>query len=234
MTILEKSVQGNVKDKEKLAEYFRDFIGPQVLLFEPLSIATLATLLDENERALSASLRRLRAVFAVPDRKTDTADQTEMPIKILHPSFRDCLTSKDRCDPRFLVDPGRTHRLLLGHCLGRAGALLKRDMCDLRLPGAWAEDVKPEVVARCIPPHLKYACVYWARHLMAASDPPVQDDGPTYRFLTRHFLHWLEALSLARRISDGIGPLFQLGSLLTVRTSLPTTEVPITRLEGCY
>ncbi len=210
MTILEKSVQG--KDKEVLADYFRRFIGLQVLLFEPLSIASLAKLLGDPECSLRASLRKLRAVFAVPDGEAD------LPIKILHPSFRDCLTSEDRCNPSFLIDPGSAHRLLSERCLAHLGDgdALKRDMCNLRLPGTEMEDVDPRVVSRCIPPPMQYACVYWARHLIAASDPPVQDDGPTDQFLSRHFFHWLEALSLTRRFPDGIGALFQLDSVIAV------------------
>jgi hypothetical protein len=38
----------------------------------------------------------------------------------------------------------------------------------------------------------------------------VQDNGPVYTFLERHFLHWLEALSLLGRATDSLSMINEL------------------------
>ncbi|KAJ5335724.1 uncharacterized protein N7506_005660 [Penicillium brevicompactum] len=53
-------------------------------------------------------------------------------------------------------------------------------------------------------PELKYACRYWAHHLVQCTDLPSMMHN-VYRFLQVHFLHWVEAMSLLRLTSAVLG-----------------------------
>ena len=76
------------RDKEKLAETFKQAIGSLPILSEPLSAIALAKLLYVRQETINARLRHLRSVLNIPDSQ-------ESPIRLLHPSFRDFLTIRD-------------------------------------------------------------------------------------------------------------------------------------------
>ena len=96
---------------------------------------------------------------------------------------------------------------------------LKRDICGLQMPGA----LLGELVSINQDPlaHIRYACCYWVSHLLEASDLPHEkislcDNGKVHKFLQKHFLHWLEALSLMGNISNGVVMVRTLESIRTV------------------
>jgi hypothetical protein len=65
----------------------------------------------------------------------------------------------------------------------------------------------------------RYSCVYWIDHLYACPqdyDHILLDDGKAHRFLQKHLLHWLEAMSLLKKIPDAIAAIRKLQSMLTV------------------
>jgi hypothetical protein len=69
-----------------------------------------------------------------------------------------------------------------------------------------------------MPPELQYACMYWVHHQTKVDFEP-NGINDVYDFLKTHFLHWLEALSLIGRISESIGFLDELQSILDVSHS---------------
>jgi hypothetical protein len=93
---------------------------------------------------------------------------------------------------------------------------LKRDICGLKIPGTLIEEVDAREVEKCVPEALRYACVYWVKHLEMGGLVMLHDDGPVHSFLERFLLQWLEVLSLLRRTSDGVLMLAALESLLKV------------------
>jgi hypothetical protein len=214
MTVLDKSMANNTstEDEGRLSQEFKLAVGALVLLFEPLSLIALSNLLGEDWGTLYRRLRRLRSVLSV-------SGDLDHPIQLLHPSFRDFLTTKDRCtDHKYQIDLAVTHQLLTERCLGRLTHSrfgLRKDICNLNHPGARAESVDAKLVGHFIPSEMQYACVYWAHHLIATGTL-VTDDGALHQFLFAHFLHWLEALSLVRRFHEGITPLFSLDSVILV------------------
>lgn len=74
-------------------------------------------------------------------------------------------------------------------------------------------------VDQCLPSHVQYACRYWVEHLQQ-SDIELCDNGQVHKFLEEHFLYWLEALSLIRKMSDGVVMMRTLESILTVSDSI--------------
>ena len=57
---------------------------------------------------------------------------------------------------------------------------------------------------------LRYSCVFWADHLCLGNGKgskcklELTDDGVVFGFLKKHFLRWLESLSLSENLSDGV------------------------------
>jgi hypothetical protein len=76
-------------------------------------------------------------------------------------------------------------------------------------------EVENDIVGRHIPAHIQYACCYWVHHLREGG-VPLEENGQVHIFLKTHLLHWLEALSLVRKISEGVLAITFLEGLVTV------------------
>ncbi|KAH8752748.1 hypothetical protein F5883DRAFT_353793, partial [Diaporthe sp. PMI_573] len=169
-------------------------LGAVVLVANPLSCHAIASLLSIPTRRVTLRLRNLHAVLSVP-RYPDT------PVQLLHKSFSDFLLSQEGSEPSdYRVDAAETHFMLATKCIQRMQAGLKRDICDLRKPGISRDEIDQQDIDKHIPADLKYACLYWVYHLQRSGRAMHND---VITFLYKHFLHWLEALSLLGRLSDG-------------------------------
>jgi WD40 repeat protein len=215
--VLRDSVIGDCEDREKahLSERFRKIVGPIVILFDSLTASSLAKLLHVADWTMKATLDSLRSVLDIPDGQN-------LPIRLLHPSFRDFLVHPQRCsDSQFRIDKERTHNGIFVKCLEIMSNHLRRDICNLRLPGAFATKVWRCKVKTYLPSHVQYACRYWVGHLHQVShlqqdQVGLTDGGGVHIFLQKHFLHWLEALIQMGNMSDGVIMVNTLESLLTV------------------
>jgi hypothetical protein len=187
---------GEKRDKEKLSRELRQIVGSVVILFDSLPATVLARLLDVPEGTIRARLRSLHSILEVPK------DQGR-PIRLFHLSFRDFLLGKERCPDQLWIDEKTAHSSLVESCLKVMSNVLKRDMCGLRMPGALASEVESNTVSHYLPAHVQYACRYWVYHLQQGNID-LSDNGPIHIFLQEHFLHWLEALSLVRKMSEGV------------------------------
>lgn len=99
---------------------------------------------------------------------------------------------------------------------------LKQDICGLDTPGIFLTDVERSQVEQSLPPEVQYACLYWVKHLQK-SGAQIYDNDQVHKFLQVHLLHWLEALSWMRMISDGILAIISLGSIASVSLLWPPT-----------
>ncbi|KAI1103269.1 hypothetical protein F4804DRAFT_235568 [Jackrogersella minutella] len=182
------------KHRDNLIHEFLSVVGPIILLGEPLSMSSLSALLGIQLGAINGMLKSLYSVIDIPSDITS-------PIRIFHTSFRDFLLQ--RAANEFWVDEKKYHEKLMDRCLQVMNEHLKRDICDLRAPAMPRSEVSPEKIEKCLPAHVRYACLYWVNHL-SQSESRIQDGGPVHLFLKHHFLHWLEALSLMEKISESI------------------------------
>jgi hypothetical protein len=214
LQILKHSTKGveEDKDKEILAKDFKQVIGCIILLSEPLSFTTLRNLLGLDQEIIHLRLRHLRSVLNIPE-------DHDSPIRLLHPSFRDFLLDKQRCRDRlFWVEEKQSHEGLARCCLERltSGTTgLKRDICNLHVPGTLIERVDWPLVKQHLPTELQYACQYWTQHLQQ-SGQSCPDNSPVHLFLLQYLLHWFEALSLIRKTSDGVRATLLLDSIVNV------------------
>ena len=204
-------------EEEEFYQNFRKIVGSIITLAEPLSRLSLITLLDVNREIITFQLRPLHSVLRVPtDFKT--------PIRTIHLSFSEFLLSDKVQNQPFGVNGPTTHHMLLTRCLkllsGPNG--LRENLCDLAYPGQPRQEVHPTVINKRLLTAYQYACRYWVHHVQY-SMVPIQDDDQVHVFFQKHFLHWLEALSLMNRIAEAIGHVGVLQSLVSVSHYLERT-----------
>lgn len=212
--VLEQLLDDTTDSGEELLKRFQEIVGAIVILADPLSAACLARLLDIAEKKIRHVVGLLPSVLYMPSEKS-------APIKPLHLSFRDFLINRDKHKmDQFWVDEKKTHKKLAIRCLRLLmdNGCLKRDICGQRTPGVARSDIDKEVINSCLPAEAQYACLYWVYHFKDSQER-VRDGDQAHKFLVIHFLHWLEALSLIGRISESIGFIEELQSIVDVSHS---------------
>lgn len=197
------------QNRKLLVTTFQQVVGSIVILSEPLPVPSLARLLGISEA--NKVYHQLRHYHSVLDVRQDLS----APVRLFHLSFRDYLTSHDRCgNDDFYVDAKGRHEMLTHRCL-QLMADLKEDICDLKNPGVLVTEVNPTTIAEHLSPEIQYACRYLTYHAQR-SGTKICDDDEVHNFLQNHFLHWLEALSLMGRLADAIGFVEILKSIVLV------------------
>lgn len=221
-TVLSYSLRGKFDHNEsiRLGDLFCRIIGSIVVLFDAMSPANLAMMLDESEAKIISTLNRLHSVLDVPE-------QENKPVRVLHPSFRDFLLDPERCsDHMFSIDVKVAHCHLFDCCLRIMSIHLRRNICNLQQPGTRASEISKSDVDKNIPLPVQYACRYWVYHLQQSNVDPIDHPG-IHDFFKTQFLFWLEALSLVRRLSDGITMVKILEAMLTVSSDYRLNEIPV-------
>jgi hypothetical protein len=212
IAVLENSISQSYDDEEKeyLYKTLKNILGSIVSLFSPLSAKSLSRLLHFSQEDLNQMLEDLHSILAIPK-------QQDSLIRLHHPSFRDFLLDKDRCgDSRFWVDEKQAHMALTDYSIRLMSATLKQDICGLHSTGTLITDIESSRVEECLPPEVQYACLYWVQHLQR-SDVQVHTNDQIHQFLLEHLLHWLEAVSLMQKTSEGVIAITCLESIITVR-----------------
>lgn len=188
-------------------------------MFDVLSAVTIANLLSISIKNVNLTFNSLHSVLNIPN------DQG-LPVRLLHPSFRDFLLDKKRCqDENFWVDQKIIHQSMVQNCLQVLNRTLKKDICNLRIPGDLMQDVESDVVNTHIPKETQYACRYWVEHLKCLQpahqvEVGLHDNGQVHQFLQKHLLHWLEILGLMGRTSEAVLMITLLETMLEVRNGV--------------
>ncbi|KAH5622319.1 hypothetical protein HBI68_251460 [Parastagonospora nodorum] len=211
LTVLQKSIKSSYTARE-LAKYYsimRQILGSIIALSSSLSVSSLGMLILLPEQRVTRMLKELHAILDIPKGHGQ-------PLRLHHPSFRDFLFSKDRCDDaNFWIDERQAHAALASNCIQLMSSTLKQDICGVRAPGTLAADMKRDRVTQCIQPELQYACINWIQHL-AKGSIQLHEGDQVDLFLKEHFLHWLEALGWLGKVSEGIHALSLLESSFPV------------------
>lgn len=196
------------KQKKQLVQEFHQVVGAIVILESPLSVISLSRLLGIPERLVHLRLNSLHSVLNVPDDET-------LPVRLFHSSFRDFLIDPEtREKTPFWVDKKETHYRLTLQCLLTCQNL-RKNICGLISEGARRADIDRRTIDHRLSPDLQYACRYWAHHLVQCTD----SNGITHNallFLQEHFLHWVEAMSLLGLVSEVVGVLNLLQTVIPV------------------
>jgi hypothetical protein len=218
LTVLKNSVRSYKKEeRKKWYKLLKESIGAIILLFSPLSAFSLAGFLDIREEYIIRALNDLHSIL-------DISEDRDRPIRLHHPSFRDFLLDKQRCGiPNFWVDEKQSHQKLANNCIRLMTTSLKQDICGMDAPGSLVADIERGQVEQYLSPEVQYACLYWIQHLQKGVSR-LCDDDQVHQFLQAHLLHWLEALSWMRKISEGIHAIASLESIALVSQLPPYYE----------
>ncbi|EMC91804.1 hypothetical protein BAUCODRAFT_78895 [Baudoinia panamericana UAMH 10762] len=196
-TVLRACVPPDLDDEQKagLCNNLNNVVGTIVTVLSPLSADSLAGLLDKEPQEIRATLTDLHSILDVPD-------DSNRAIRLHHTSLREYLLDSTRCvDPTFRVDEASAHKALAERCVRLMSKSLRRNICDLPLPGTPIDKIDRTRVEQCLPPELQYACLHWAEHYRR-SGARLQDGDRAHQFLQKHFGHWLEAISLMGKCSE--------------------------------
>ena len=192
----------------ELVQEFREIVGVIILLFAPLSVNTLGRLLDIPNDDICEQLAPLHSVLNIPE-------DVDMSIRTFHLSFRDFLlhpTTREKTP--FWVDESEVHQKLTGRCLLLLHGL-KKNICRLASEGVSRSEVSLETINECLSSELQYACRYWIQHLVQGKDQEAAMHS-AFLFLRKHFLHWVEAMSLLGLMSEVVGLITLLQSAIHV------------------
>lgn len=200
----------NSHSKDRLYQDFRMIVGSIVSLAEPLSMQSLAVLLNISSDRIALRLRPLHSVLRIP---TDS----DTPIRTLHLSFNEFLLSEQLQLEPFGVNGQATHRMLLSKCLqllsGPEG--LQENLCKLEYPGKPRREIDQTTINNRLSSAFQYACRYWIQHVVYGK-VEIRDQDDVHMFLQKHFLHWLEAMSLMNRLAEVIEQIRVFQSLVSV------------------
>ncbi|KAF2738129.1 hypothetical protein EJ04DRAFT_429802 [Polyplosphaeria fusca] len=204
------------KEKTKLSREFQEIVGSIVVLESPLSMNSLARLLGKPREDISCRLDSLHSVLSIPNRD-------DVPIRLLHLSFREFLLDTSNKKSLFWVDERARHEKLASHCIelmsGSDG--LRQNIGGLQ-PETLRGRVSEGKITSHLSPELQYACRYWVYHLQR-SQRHISDKDSIDIFLQQHFLHWLEAMSLVGDINKCV---YLLETLCTLVNSSTGTLSP--------
>ena len=140
-------------------------------------------------------------------------------IYFVHQSAQDYLNAEAPSSKIFPAGRVEAHSGVVSRSLEIMSRSLRRDIYNSEQPGLSIDEIKPPKADPLGP--IRYVCTYWVDHL---SDVPVDtrkeiglcDDGTIDMFLQKHFLYWLEAMSLTRSISSAVLAMRKLESLIHV------------------
>ena len=131
------------------------------------------------------------------------ATDISTPVRPLHASFYDFLLDKNR-SRKFFIEQGDVHRDLAAASLSIMQTCLCFNICGLETSYVLNAEVADldKRVEKNIPPHLHYACQFWAAHLQ-----DVEFDAGLAKlvgqFITGEYvLFWLEALGVSKLIRE--------------------------------
>ena len=148
-------------------------------------------------------------------------EDAEASIRPLYLSFSEFLTSQKIQDEPFGINSPATHGMLLRKCLqllsGPDG--LRQNICSLTYPRQPQSEITLAQIHQHLPLAIHYVCRYWV-HYANYSAFQLSDEDKVHHFLQKHFLYWLEALSLLDWLADIIKYIRILQSKLSVRTLL--------------
>ncbi|KAJ5671052.1 hypothetical protein N7507_000179 [Penicillium longicatenatum] len=188
----------NGKRRRQLVQEFQEIVGTIVTLESPLSITSLSKLIGVSVERINLRLTTLHSVIRIPKDKN-------IPIRPFHLSLRDFLLDPEAREKTPLwVNEKEIHQRLAKQCLDICESL-RRNICGLSSEGTERVKVDRQTMDQSLSPELQYACRYWASHLVKCTDLNYTMHSALFLFLKRHFLHWVETMSLLGLLSEVVG-----------------------------
>ncbi|OJJ98484.1 hypothetical protein ASPACDRAFT_1881866 [Aspergillus aculeatus ATCC 16872] len=176
--------------------------------YRPLAVEELPVLTDLPSR-ISTDSRMIAQIIKLCGSFLSIREDT---IYFVHQSAKDFLLTSNLIIP---AGSGMEHGRIFSRCIKEMNQTLRRNIFNIQNPGCRVEDIcrpTPDPLARA-----RYCCTYWIDHFLNADPSRTIDlsaNGPIQLFLEQKLLYWLEALSILRQLTGGIGGMLELNSFL--------------------
>lgn len=218
------SLYGRMKDQifemadDDDVDLCKQILAVATTVYQPVTLHELRCLIKLPEHDTSDDVVSLKQVIGLCGSFLTIRDDT---IYFVHQSAKDYLIEK-ASSAIFPCGPEDVHHSIFSRSLQAMSMpeTLRRNIYALPwlgFPIANINRPNPDPLAA-----VRYSCVYWVNHLCDGHTPSsshrgdLDDGGPVSVFLQKHFLHWLEALSLFRSMSEGVVSIRRLESLFSV------------------
>jgi hypothetical protein len=197
------------------ANLYKRILGLIATVYRPITLKELTSLVEILEDMID-NLASLREIIGLCGSFLTIRQDT---VYFVHQSVKDYLF-REAFDIVFPSGRGEAHHVIFSRSLQIMSRVLRKDIYGLRALGYPIEQVKrpnPDPLAAS-----RYSCIYWVNHLYdwnsnsCANRADLQDRGSVDEFMRKKYLYWLEALSLCRRMSDGIVSMAKLEALIQV------------------
>uniref|UniRef100_A0A0W0GBG8 Nephrocystin 3-like N-terminal domain-containing protein n=1 Tax=Moniliophthora roreri TaxID=221103 RepID=A0A0W0GBG8_MONRR len=181
-------------------------LGPVMSLLVPLSIRDLSTLLSPYVDAdeVAAVLERLQPVLRL---SSSWNLESPEPIQIYHQSLREFMNDRRRSG-NFYLNPSSPHVKLTNCCFHIMAKMLRYNICQLPSHLIQTQNNEGHILdarrEEHIPGSLRYACQYWAQHLLLSSLSVAGARQYLDEFIDSNLLHWIECMSLIGRLGKAV------------------------------
>ncbi|KAL5503719.1 hypothetical protein ACEPAH_7790 [Sanghuangporus vaninii] len=167
-------------------------LGLILVAKEAMTGAVIAAFLGLEERTVDRILRQLQSVVSYEPGK---------PVRLHHASFADYLLSSAKSGKEaWHIDERVQKKSVTERCFDIMAEKLHFNMCGIESSFLRNSEISQldERVMDKIPPHLGYACRFWAVHLCELPNSAISTDlkNRMKRFGNEHLLYWFEVLSL--------------------------------------
>ena len=208
------------QDRQIDIELCRQILCSVTLAFRPLRLEEIVVFAKIPEEFHKDPLD-LRELVSLCGSFLTIREET---VYLVHQSAKDFLSDGESKDI-FHLGQRHEHANTARLCLEIMSSTLKKNICNFRCPEIYTKSANESNIDAHLPFHAQYACLYWVDHLQQASATELEtfvcpESCQVYGFLQRHFLHWLEALSLMDRFAEAE---LALSSLREIRVSATQT-----------
>ncbi|KAB5528994.1 hypothetical protein GE09DRAFT_405345 [Coniochaeta sp. 2T2.1] len=204
-------------------QYCKNVLAAATLAQRPPSLSELAVLAGLPPDMPPRTVVKKCGSFLISKEET---------VSLIHQSAKDYLDKNftSRLEP---AGVGQEHADIGRRSIDAMSSMLYRNI--YKLSGFEVENMRPTDPDPLAP--IRYSCVFWADHLCFRNGKSPEcrreltDDGAIWSFFKKHFLHWLEAVSLLGSLSQGIAAISKLHTLLVGHTAAPT-PIPLCLLHA--
>ncbi|KAJ3316486.1 hypothetical protein HDU76_001755, partial [Blyttiomyces sp. JEL0837] len=188
--VLEKAFSGE-GEGSGLIQRYRKVMGCIITAREPVDQVSIAKLVGLTVGEVGGIVLRIQPILNI----------SNGPIKVLHKSLKDFLSSPERCrNPNFFIDTTIFETMLAAASFTILSDGLSYNMAKLNSDN----EPIPHNAAKCIDSTLSYASRFWVSHTLASSDPQLLIPNLAF-FVKKSILFWIEATVLLNAFSFDLG-----------------------------
>jgi hypothetical protein len=198
------------------ADLCKRILASIAIVYRPISLKELTSLIEMLED-MADDLESLREIISLCGSFLTIQGDT---IYFVHQSAKDFLRTSAFHEV-FPSGKEEVHHQIFSRSLKVMSKVLRRDMYSLSVLGypiKWVEQPDQDPLGTS-----RYSCIHWVDHLCdwnpnSSENPSIslQDGGDVDEFLRKKYLHWLEALSLCKSVSEGVVSMAKLEDLIQV------------------